>query len=433
MSLSSSRRQAAATPVRFPDGNLENASRTLGSISGSNTRFACLATRGVAGVSTRSNPQSRIFAAIVKSKKQMDSAFLKELDDSAQVQLPSTLADVALGTSDYGGSEVDAASESDGGSIAGSRAGSAAGSRAGSVAGFRAGSASGASRATTPKKPSRSRRNNDKWANLFPEERRRLEARRKRKMALVLARHERMQVWGNKLVQRLRERLSKIYPEHLVGFHTVRTRILKVHSLFKRFASGDGTVSISDLLDSDAAPQAALPYKLPMERLEVWRGHRLTFFGFVHALHPKLSTAYLDYLVQASTSDLATVQHMAHPIPAVDVDRQGVDELKKLWRVYIRGGTSKLSCASLADQLKGSGLSRKDLHDLLIVYDSDNDGSLCLDEFLAMMASTGVWGAMERQRLEDEARHARDREQDLSSTQPLKQRATPPKLLGKGK
>jgi hypothetical protein len=237
-----------------------------------------------------------------------------------------------------------------------------------------------------------------------------------------------MQVWRHELVARLRERLSKIYPD-LVGFHTVRTRILKVHSLFNQFASDDGTICISGLLDSDEAKVAAMPYKLPVERLKIWRGHRFAFFGFVHALHPKLSTAYLDYLVQARMSDLTTVQHTARPIPAISIDREGVDELKKLWRVYTRGGTGKLSCASLADQLKGTGLSRKDLLDLIIVYD-DDDGSLCLDGFLAMMASTGVWGAMERERLEDEARHARDREQGLSSRQPLRRRSTAPKHTG---
>jgi hypothetical protein len=271
---------------------------------------------------------------------------------------------------------------------------------------------------------------------MFPEERRRREARQKRRRAIMLARHERMQVWGRKMVERFRDRLSQIYPEHLVNFYTIRTRILKVHSLFGSFATGDGTISISDLLDSEAATQAAVPYTLPRERLQIWRGHRFTFFGFVHALHPKLSTACLECLIQARASYLATVPHTGHLISIVDVDCEGVDELKKLWRVYVRGSAGTLSCASLADQLKRSGLSRKDLYELIIVYDDDGDGSLRLDEFLAMMASTGVWGAMERERLEEEARRARDREQGLSSRPPLKlkQKATPPtKRTGKRK
>lgn len=240
-----------------------------------------------------------------------------------------------------------------------------------------------------------------------------MEAREKRRKALIMAKKERARACAFVLRENLRARLARIYPDHVISFYTIRTRIMKLRTFFAQYARQDGTIAISDILD---LKKDRAPFELPAERLQAWRNEKVPFITFVHVLHPKLSTAFLEHMVHTQDHVEARMLHgliKSEQIPNIEVDYEGMDELQKLWGIYTRRSQGKLSCQKLEVELRHTGLDPKDLSSSISLYDGDNDGLLDYDEFLGMMASTGVWGDGERDRIEAEKRHARNREQGL--------------------
>jgi len=115
-------------------------------------------------------------------------------------------------------------------------------------------------------------------------------------------------------------------------------------------------------------------------------------------LHPSFCTAQLLYPL-ATQQDFDVMMGWVKPPepppppPKRELTADQLQEIKAIFSLYDKDGSGGITVKELRDAMKGTFLDEAEIEEMFSKSDKDENMLLDMDEFRALMVSTGLWDA----------------------------------------